>query len=220
MIKAFIASPNSNHLRALGLIASRNDVCVVGVAQTVAAACSALGSGLEPDIAILQLPEGGSVAEAVAALRAIRPQLRIVLLWDMADPVQIQEAVAGDVNGCVAHDRSVETLARVLSLVMLGQRVLLIDPASLAPHLAAPSPSRPEAAALTHREVEVIRRIALGHSSKVIGRDLGIAENTVKIHIRTLMRKTGLANRTCLALWALDQGLVTDAVLPPLQHTA
>jgi two-component system, NarL family, nitrate/nitrite response regulator NarL len=59
---------------------------------------------------------------------------------------------------------------------------------------------------LTSREMEVLRRLARGNCNKLIARDLGIAEATVKVHVKSLLRKLRLLNRTQAAVWAVNNG--------------
>lgn len=61
---------------------------------------------------------------------------------------------------------------------------------------------------LTARQLDVIRLVAEGHSSKVIAYTLGITEPTVKIHLRDIFHRTGSKNRVCAAIWATQQGIV------------
>lgn len=60
-------------------------------------------------------------------------------------------------------------------------------------------------AMLSDRERQVVLRIAEGKANKIIARELGIAEATVKIHMRAIMRKMGAANRTQVALWVTQR---------------
>jgi two-component system, NarL family, nitrate/nitrite response regulator NarL len=59
---------------------------------------------------------------------------------------------------------------------------------------------------LTSREAEVLRRLARGQCNKLIARDLGIADATVKVHVKSLLRKLRVLNRTQAAVWAVSNG--------------
>jgi DNA-binding CsgD family transcriptional regulator len=65
--------------------------------------------------------------------------------------------------------------------------------------------------ALSPREVEILKCLLCGSSNKVIARRLGIAEATVKVHLKSLMRKIRAGNRTKAAMWAISNGLETYA---------
>lgn len=63
-------------------------------------------------------------------------------------------------------------------------------------------------ALLSDREVQVVRELGKGCANKTIARRLGISEATVKVHVKTTLRKLQLANRTQAAIWAMQNGLV------------
>ena len=78
-----------------------------------------------------------------------------------------------------------------------------------APDATPPGPAHAEAPAgrergLTASEKEVLSGVVQGHSDKIIARDLGMAEATVKIHLKSLMRKIYVQNRTEAAVWVLS----------------
>jgi len=68
------------------------------------------------------------------------------------------------------------------------------------------SPSR--LVRLTPREVETLKLLARGHSNKSIARELGIVDSTVKVHIKSILRKLGVRSRVAAALIAFENGLV------------
>lgn len=61
---------------------------------------------------------------------------------------------------------------------------------------------------LTQREVETLKYLARGHSNKSIARELGIMDSTVKVHIKSILRKLGVRSRVAAALIAFENGLV------------
>ncbi len=73
---------------------------------------------------------------------------------------------------------------------------------------AAPPPGDTEVDQLTSREQEVLRLIARGLSDRQVGEQLGLSGRTVGTHVRHMLAKTGLDNRTELSVWAVEQGLV------------
>jgi two-component system nitrate/nitrite response regulator NarL len=73
----------------------------------------------------------------------------------------------------------------------------------------APGPSDAAGAArgLSPRELQILRALVNGRSNKAIARELSISEATVKVHLKALLRKVRVNNRTQAAVWALNQGL-------------
>jgi len=95
-------------------------------------------------------------------------------------------------------------LARTIGLPALARRASELD-ADVEPAVA---PRRPDG--LSAREIEILVEIARGRSNREIGRVLHISEHTAANHIRSILRKTGCANRTEAAGYALRHGLVPD----------
>lgn len=61
---------------------------------------------------------------------------------------------------------------------------------------------------LSDRELQVLQMLILGSANKVIGRELGICEATVKVHVKAALRKLHVSNRTQAAIWAVQHGLI------------
>ncbi|MBY5988620.1 response regulator transcription factor [Roseovarius atlanticus] len=87
-------------------------------------------------------------------------------------------------------------------------RKMLIGETFLPENFLAEAPTAANAASLTPREQEVLRRVAEGKLNKEIARDLEIQEVTVKLHVKTLSRKLRARNRTHAAMLGRDMGLV------------
>ena len=64
---------------------------------------------------------------------------------------------------------------------------------------------------LSRRELQILKCLADGDSNKLIARDLGISDATVKVHVKNILRKISATNRTQAAIWALNSGLAGDA---------
>jgi two-component system nitrate/nitrite response regulator NarL len=88
---------------------------------------------------------------------------------------------------------------------MTGKLVAAYRGAAVTPASAEPAAS--PLAQLSPREQEILRGIARGSSNKVIARELGIAETTVKIHVQHVLRKLGVASRVQAAVIATEHGL-------------
>lgn len=89
-----------------------------------------------------------------------------------------------------------------LQIAALGEFAL---PSSLAEHLSG-TPKDVEVAPLSPKELMVLRCLAKGQANKEISRSLGIAEATTKVHVKAIMRKLGVSNRTQVAVWAVRNG--------------
>jgi two-component system nitrate/nitrite response regulator NarL len=69
---------------------------------------------------------------------------------------------------------------------------------------------------LSAREEEILRYIGEGYPNKIIARKLGIMEGTVKVHVKAILRKARVGNRTQAAIWFMNNPALTRTYIPPL----
>lgn len=172
---------------------------------------------LQPDLVLLDnhLP-GVTGIEAIAALREAAPQVRIVMLTVSEDGQDMADALRAGAVGYLLKtmdgDDLVASLLRaargdtVLAPEMTGKLVSAYLGAASSPAPLALAPSSP-LEALSGRERDILRGIARGASNKEIGRELGIAEATVKIHVQGVLRKLRVSSRVHAAVIAAENGL-------------
>jgi two-component system nitrate/nitrite response regulator NarL len=146
-----------------------------------------------------------------AELKERCPGARLVLLADHLEPQAIGQLVDAGLNGLCSTGMSQGAMLKALELVMLGETFL---PASvgfaLFEQVSAQKPTltvidgNPAMAAnrLSDRETQILRLLTTGASNKLIARELGLAEATVKVHIKAILRKARAENRTQAAMWA------------------
>jgi two-component system, NarL family, nitrate/nitrite response regulator NarL len=149
--------------------------------------------------------------DGLAALRAKWPNARVVAIVDNRSG-QLVAALKAGVHGYLARYISAEALLRFLALIVLGQRVfstkslnLPIDLDSMVPAEAPRQgwlAARIDSIALSQRERAMLSFLVEGRSNKVIARQLGIAEATVKAQMARLFGKIGASNRTHAAVLA------------------
>ncbi len=168
-----------------------------------------LGSQSSPLVII-----GNEIEEAILQLGEVKhcyPASCSVLLLEAPSAPQLSIALRNGAVACLSRDTSCEILLHALRLVMDGSAVF---PSDLLGLLASAQPpvvlgSRMTGAAgtlqsrygLSARELMVVPHLRGGLSNKEIARELGITEATVKVHVKALLRKAGLRNRTQLAMW-------------------
>ena len=188
---------------------------VVGEADDVGQADSGLPPEASPDIVLLDISsEPDHAADDLAHLHAVLPNARIVILTETLSSQTLAACLAAGAHGYLIKDISVDALLQSLRLVMLGERVFPTHLAALLVNgMAGIAPGRissPNVHGLTDREVQILQGLVLGETNKMIANWLGIAEATVKVHMKSLLRKIGASNRTQAAIWALKNGLSTD----------
>jgi two-component system nitrate/nitrite response regulator NarL len=158
-------------------------------------------------------PTGKSPADAMTEIQAWAPQARVIFLSGKLDMELLSGAYAAGAAGFLLEDISQDALRDSLRLVLAGEKVF---PSRLAEILGSLtlrqgelglSGAKPRPTNLSDRELEILRCLAKGEPNKVIAANLEIAESTVKVHLKSILRKIHVENRTQAAVWTLAAGL-------------
>jgi len=155
-----------------------------------------------PDVSLLDLrmPVMTGV-EAATAIRADYPHARMIALTTYGGDEDIRRALAAGVQAYLTKDVLHDELLKAIRAVHAGQTYL---PAAVAAALAAQMP-RPD---LSAREVQVLELIVRGLANKQIAYSLSIAEHTVKNHVKNILSKLGVQDRTQAATAAIQRGII------------
>jgi two-component system, NarL family, response regulator len=155
-----------------------------------------------PDVILLDLRMPGMTgAEAAAAIRKEYPNARMIALTTYGGDEDIRRALAAGVQAYLTKDVLHDELLKAIRAVHAGQTYL---PAAVAAALAAQMP-RPD---LSAREVQVLELIVQGLANKQIAYALSIAEHTVKNHVKNILSKLGVQDRTQAATAAIQRGII------------
>ena len=162
--------------------------------------------------------EGDDVARAVASLKARRPDCRVVVLSESYSHAEILGAFRAGASGYVLSSMGSEALVKSLELIVLGQyaippqalELLVAGERAAADRILRVERQRSSAAPglLSAREQEILTCISRGMSNKLIAREWNISESTVKVHVKAILRKIRVKNRTEAALWAWDKEFI------------
>lgn len=183
-------------------ICAEDDMDVVGELEDGTDALQAFES-LRPDVTIMDIamPQTNGL-QALASIRGRHPQARVIMLTTLAGDHQMRRALELGAAGFLMKSSVRNDLLAAIRAVHAGQRWIPADVArALAEHLGQPH--------LSEREVEVLRCAADGNSNKEIGVRLGIAEDTVKAHIRTILAKLDARDRTHAVAIAVRRGMLS-----------
>ena len=158
-----------------------------------------------------------TLKEDIARIRAAVPETRIVLMTESAGDLDLAGAVDSDLDGLILKSIRGEVIVKSLELILLGERVFPAEALQALWRLPdAQGGVRPQSSPviknLSTREIEVLQSLCEGNANKVIARELGISEATVKVHVKAILRKTHARNRTEAALWAKGAGIESHAV--------
>lgn len=170
-----------------------------------------LAHALRPDVIIMDLLM--PVLDGIAAIGQVKrelPEIEILALTSVLEDEKVIGAVRAGAIGYLLKDTQADELIRAIKGAAAGEAQLSRAAADrLMRELHAPPP--PEA--LTERETEVLRLLAIGQSNKEIARNLGVNESTIKSHVSNILAKLGVQGRTQAALHAVRSGLVPTAAL-------
>jgi DNA-binding NarL/FixJ family response regulator len=138
----------------------------------------------------------------LTAIAATSPGVPLIMLSELEDYQQVCEAMLCGLSGFIPMSSSVQAAQSAIAFVVAGGRYV---PANITSTHAVSQSSAPQSggsARLTVREAAVLSALQIGKPNKVIAYDLHMCTNTVKVHVRNLMRKLQAKNRTELAYLA------------------
>jgi two-component system, NarL family, response regulator len=155
-----------------------------------------------PDVTLLDLrmPVMGGV-EAASTIRTEYPGARLIALTTYGGDEDIRRALHAGVQAYLTKDVLHDELLNAIRAVHAGERYL---PAAVSAALSAQSPR----ADLSAREIQVLKLIVEGQANKQIAYHLSIAEHTVKNHVKSILNKLGVQDRTQAATAAIQRGIV------------
>ncbi|MDP5362337.1 MAG: response regulator transcription factor, partial [Paracoccaceae bacterium] len=128
---------------------------------------------------------------------------RVALISGEATKQIAEQALEAGAAGFVPKSLPAKSLVNAVKFMAMGEQYAPIDFMTAVEEVH----QNPLAEKLTDREMQVLKGLTEGKSNKEIARDLDIQEPTVKLHMKTLYRKVGAANRTQAALIAREAGL-------------
>ncbi len=192
-----------------------DDIRVVGEAANGRQALDSLAAmqsqGNTADVVLMDLlmPQMDGIA-ATAAIKERWPDIEVIALTSFIEEEKVHAALQAGATGYLLKDAEADEVAKAIRAARAGE--VHLDPAvakRLMQSLRAPK-QQEVVEPLTDRELEVLHAVAKGRANKEIGRQLGISERTVRTHVSNILGKLGLASRTQAALYAVQQGLVSE----------
>ena len=159
-----------------------------------------------PDIVLLDIAMPGlSGIEVTRSVRQFDTRVRILVLSSIDRPEIIEQAVQAGADGYLLKDFVLDELLSALNAVMQGERYL----SPRIPHLEIDANGNGNPGKLlTARQLEILRLVASGKTTKEIARHLSISPKTVEFHRSRLMERTGASDVTGLTRFALQNGVL------------
>ena len=193
-----------------GLLEQRN-IEVVGAAAHGAEGIE-LAAELKPDIILLDLrmPDMGGL-EVLPILREKHPSTPVVMLTTSNEEKDLIKSLRSGAQGYLLKDMEPDELVGALRDIEKGKNVVAQDLTDALARMVQGETNIDDNegpfASLTPREHEILCLLAEGQSNKLIARNLGISDGTVKLHVKAILRKLGIHSRVEAAVIAVEQGL-------------
>ena len=253
-VATIVIEPRSLVREALVSLMASHSYQVIGGFASTADIESSLVAEDAPKLVILGALPADEAASAAASIRKLWPETKIILLFDRASSADFQKLLASEIDGCIPLFASADMLVGTLQQIVAAdfRTIVLKNETSSMPcptrcheegielGLAPGNRARSDDAendavdrtvslrivhGLSQREEEILKSVVRGHSNKMIARTCGVADATIKVHMKSILRKIRVANRTQAAVWALEQGYGADTNRPspalrPLQELA
>ncbi len=195
--------------------------CDVTGARSLDEAGDQIEKGLRPELIVVAFEDSASDVQAamIQYIRTNFASLKVIVIANNISPALLSHALSAGVCACLLRDISTEALTGSIQLVLLGQQVFPTQAAMLL--LGTRTHGQQSSNANGHvqnieeqlrprgvssREGQILKSLLHGLPNKMIARELGISEATVKVHVKALLRKVNAHNRTQAAVWGLANG--------------
>ncbi|MGB5584976.1 MAG: response regulator transcription factor [Gammaproteobacteria bacterium] len=186
----------------------------IEVADAVASGIEGMqrAAELKPDIVLLDLrmPDMGGL-EVLQKLKENEPAIPVVMLTTSNEETDLIKSLRSGAQGYLLKDMEPDELVSALRDIKNGRNVVAQDLTDALARMVQGDTSVDDEegpfSELTPREMEILCLLAEGQSNKLIARNLGISDGTVKLHVKAILRKLGIHSRVEAAVIAVEQGL-------------
>jgi two-component system nitrate/nitrite response regulator NarL len=170
---------------------------------------------LNPDIILLdiKMPVMNGL-ETLEKMRDMGIETPVLMLSMSRDEEDLARALRAGAQGYLLKDMDPDDLMPALQDAIAGRNVVAKELIGTMTRIIQGKPAKQESlkpatplSELTPREQEILSHIAEGESNKVIARQLGISDGTVKLHVKAILRKLGVHSRVEAAVMAVEQGV-------------
>jgi two-component system nitrate/nitrite response regulator NarL len=211
-VRVLLIDDHALVLKGLEELLQSRGVTVVAAAGSGAEGIE-LAQSLEPDVILLDImmPEMDGL-ETLRQLRAAGVEAAVLMLTMSHDEEHLATALREGAQGYLLKDMDPDELIPALDDAVHGKNVVAKDLVGALTRIVQGRPEKTELpntplSELTPRELEILKHLAEGQSNKVIARNLGISDGTVKLHVKSILRKLNANSRVEAAVMAVQQGL-------------
>jgi two-component system nitrate/nitrite response regulator NarL len=174
--------------------------------------CLKAVANTQPEVCLLDLylPGREDGLETARTILADYPGTQVLILTGLSDPLVVSEAIDLGVAGVIRKDQTVDKIAAALSQVASGGSAFQADVVRDVVGCLTSQQRKEPWDHLTSRELEVLRRIVAGESTKQMARSMQIAASTVRTYVQNMMNKLGVHSRLEASAIAVRAKLVDE----------
>ena len=213
-VRVVLISMNKLFRQGLRSLLDPSEFAVAGEGREFAEVEALFRDGAVPDLVVVDLHgRPGDDFQELNQLSTRYEGLRIVVLANELCLQDMASSLRAGADAYLVNELSGEAFSLSLKLVMKGETVFPSSLVNVFAKGATPfgsGASSGDPKNLTERERQILQCLLNGHSNKHIARALEISEGTVKVHLKSLMKKISADNRTQAALWARNHGIGGD----------
>ena len=179
---------------------------VVGQAGDGLTAIEAVPS-LQPDLILMDInmPRMNGI-EALRQIKTSRPETRVIMLTVSEDEDNLVDAIRSGADGYLLKHLNAREFLEMVNGLERGEAAITRQMTMrLLKHMTSSEPSG-EHVLLSEREIEILKLVASGKSNQSVAEQLSISENTVKYHLKNILQKLGVSNRTEAVTIAMQKG--------------
>lgn len=207
--KVLIADDHEVVRAGLKSLIDGTEIRIIAEANNAATAYK-LAMKHKPDLVLLdvRMPDGDGL-NCLARIKLDQPETPVVMFSSFDNPTYVARALALGASGYLSKTASKNEIISAIKTAAAGETIWSREELRrVTGALAAPRSGADGEVALTKREGEVLKQLALGLTNKEIAQSLGISYETVKEHVQHILRKIGVSDRTQAAVWAVRKNLV------------
>lgn len=206
-----VALVDDHHVVRQGLriyLESFDDIAVIGEAASGEETLRHIERWL-PDVVVMDLlmPGGMDGLETIRHVRRLAPNTQVIALTSYTDDARVIAVLRAGAVGYVRKDAAPDVLLAAVRAAAHGQS--LLDPSVAGAVLQELNRGEKTEVALSEREQEVLRHLALGRTNREIADALTLSPETVKTHVGNILAKLHLVHRTQAVIYALKRGIIS-----------
>jgi DNA-binding NarL/FixJ family response regulator len=211
LVKVFIFDDHAVFREGLKSILLRNNyIQVVGESDDGSQAVAKI-SNLQPDVILMDVNMPYSGLQATIDILATLPEMKILILTVSENEEDLHKAVKAGARGYLLKGMSIDELTAAVNSVASGAAVFTPRMAEkLLADFREDTAKKDDDVSLTERELDILKLVADGASNKEIAVKLELSEPTVKAHLRNILGKLHLKNRSQAAVYATQKDWLGD----------